>query len=194
MSVTALFQHSGRRQRARGHQHGAAVTAPQCAITRYTSLTKGLLVAALALLASACASGPTETPADQWPDWYGQYDNEQYYFGYGEGRSNDANMAARQARLNAQAELAENMAVDVVSEIEQSGTVELGSAEVSGQARDFISGQVRVQLTGVEADETERTRLEDDSVRVLVRLRLDRGEAAAIMEQARRRYEQEMLD
>lgn len=133
-----------------------------------------LVLFALAALLVACG-GPKYK--DSWPSWFDvQEEPDTYFYGFGEGVSSDANLAARQARLNAQAQLAEAFTIYVESEARQAGKIELGDVNTSGLLIDAIQARVQETITAVEQDKAERVRLPDGSTRVFVRMRMPRSQ------------------
>lgn len=134
-----------------------------------------VLFASLLLTLAACSS----KPGDEWPEWFdAQAEPETYFYGFGEGVSSDSNLAARQARLNAQAQLAESFAIYVESEARQAGQVDLGEQATAGTFIDAVQARVQETVQSVETDKVERVRLPDGSTRVFVRMRMPRSQGA----------------
>ncbi|MCC5855549.1 MAG: LPP20 family lipoprotein [Idiomarina sp.] len=130
---------------------------------------------AVVVLAVGCSS----KPESEWPSWFDvQADPDQYFYGFGEGVSANSNLAARQARLNAQAQLAEAFSIYVESEARQAGQVNLDDPETAGTFIDAIQARVQTTVEAVETDQVERVRLPDGSVRVFVRMRMPRNQGA----------------
>ncbi|MCO4322439.1 LPP20 family lipoprotein [Aliidiomarina quisquiliarum] len=134
-----------------------------------------ILLATLLLTLAGCSS----KPESEWPKWFDvQAEPETYFYGFGEGISSDSNLAARQARLNAQAQLAESFAIYVESEARQAGQVDLGEQETAGTFIDAIQARVQETVQSVETDMVQRVRLPDGSTRVFVRMRMPRSQGA----------------
>lgn len=133
----------------------------------------------LVALATLIIAGCTSTNAPKYPKWFDQQaEPETYFYGFGEGVSSDSNVAARQARLNAQAQLAESFAIYVESEARQAGQVDLGEQDTSGTFIDAIQVRVQETVQSVESDRVERIRQADGSTRVFVRMRMPRNQGA----------------
>lgn len=134
-----------------------------------------LIMATFLLVLAGCSA----KPGAEWPKWFDvQAEPETYFYGFGEGVSSDSNLAARQARLNAQAQLAESFAIYVESEARQAGQVDLGEQATAGTFIDAVQARVQETVQAVETDKVERVRLPDGSTRVFVRMRMPRSQGA----------------
>lgn len=134
-----------------------------------------VLLALTMLVMTACSSTKIQKP----PKWFDQQSEpETYFYGFGEGVSSDSNIAARQARLNAQGQLAESFAIYVESEARQAGQVDLGEQMTSGTFLDALQARVQETVQSVEMDKVERVRQKDGSTRVFVRMRMPRNQGA----------------
>ncbi|WP_113908204.1 LPP20 family lipoprotein [Aliidiomarina celeris] len=142
-------------------------------------MTKLKLLSAILFAAVVGLAGCSSKPDNEWPSWFDvQAEPEAYFYGFGEGVSRDSNLAARQARLNAQAQLAESFAIYVESEARQAGQINLGDPETSGTFIDAVQARVQETVQAVETDRVERVRLPDGSTRVYVRMRMPRNQGA----------------
>lgn len=150
-----------------------------------------LLISAAAIALAGCAS----KPESEWPEWFDvQAEPETYFYGFGEGVSRDSNLAARQARLNAQAQLAESFAIYVESEARQAGQVDLGDPATSGTFISVVQARVQETVTSIEADKAERIRLPDGSTRVFVRMRMPRNQGARTGREILDEFEERMRE
>ncbi|RTE86092.1 MULTISPECIES: LPP20 family lipoprotein [Gammaproteobacteria] len=150
-----------------------------------------LLISAAAIALAGCAS----KPESEWPEWFDvQAEPETYFYGFGEGVSRDSNLAARQARLNAQAQLAESFAIYVESEARQAGQVDLGDPATSGTFISAVQARVQETVTSIEADKAERIRLPDGSTRVFVRMRMPRNQGARTGREILDEFEERMRE
>ncbi|RUO26212.1 hypothetical protein CWE09_05720 [Aliidiomarina minuta] len=126
---------------------------------------------------SACSSSP-EPVQSEWPSWYDVRQNDdQYFYGFAEGHSNNANMAARQARLNARGELAESLQTSFEAEAREGGQHNLDDPETYGVFTSAMQERTQTAVTGAEVYQIERVRQDDGSVRVFVGVRMPRNQA-----------------
>ncbi|CUS47137.1 MAG: LPP20 family lipoprotein [Idiomarinaceae bacterium HL-53] len=150
-----------------------------------------ILLATALLVLAGCSSKPDS----EWPEWFDvQAEPDTYFYGFGEGVSQDSNLAARQARLNAQAQLAEAFSIYVESEARQAGQVDLGDPATSGTFISAIQARVQETVTSIEADKAERIRLPDGSTRVFVRMRMPRNQGARTGREILDEFEERMRE